>query len=219
MNQSYFIKGFPDYRLVRLSESKFCVLSNKKGYWEEVGCEHHHDGHIHVCLASGDIRRYTYVHILVAEMFVPNPEEKPIVHHIDGNPTNNDPANLMFVTRSQHRSIHNEGEKNPMYSKQHTEEARRKMSESHKGLLVGEKNPMYGRHHSEETCRKMSESHKGKGFRAVEQWSKDGKTLIARYSSIDEASRVTGISKGNICSCCKDKLKSAGGYRWKYAKE
>lgn len=191
MNQSYFIKGFPDYRLVRLSESKFCVLSNKKGYWEEVGCEHHHDGHIHVCLASGDIRRYTYVHILVAEMFVPNPEEKPIVHHIDGNPTNNDPANLMFVTRSQHRSIHNEGEKNPMYSKQHTEEARRK----------------------------MSESHKGKGFRAVEQWSKDGKTLIARYSSIDEASRVTGISKGNICSCCKDKLKSAGGYRWKYAKE
>ena len=37
------------------------------------------------------------------------------------------------------------------------------------------------------------------------------------FSSIQEAERQTGINDGNICSCLKGKLKSAGGYHWKYA--
>lgn len=37
------------------------------------------------------------------------------------------------------------GEDNPMYGKTHTEEAKRKMSESHKGKNTGKDNPMYGR--------------------------------------------------------------------------
>ena len=40
------------------------------------------------------------------------------------------------------------------------EEMRRKLSVSHKGLQAGEKNPMFGKNHSEETRKKMSESHK-----------------------------------------------------------
>jgi len=35
------------------------------------------------------------------------------------------------------------------------------------------------------------------------------------YSSIHEASDKNGISKGNICSVCNGKRKTAGGYRWK----
>lgn len=42
-----------------------------------------------------------------------------------------------------------------------SEEFKRKISESHKGL-IGEKNPFHGKHHSEETRKKLSESHKGK---------------------------------------------------------
>ena len=30
-----------------------------------------------------------------------------------------------------------------------------------------------------------------------------------------EASNDTGISIGNICSCCNGKLNTAGGYIWK----
>lgn len=41
-----------------------------------------------------------------------------------------------------------------------SEETKRKMSESHKGLLSGKKNPMYGKQHSEETRLKISESMK-----------------------------------------------------------
>lgn len=47
------------------------------------------------------------------------------------------------------------------------------------------------------------------------QFAKDG-TLIKEWSSLNEAGRKLGISKGNICSCLKGRYKSAGGFVWRY---
>ena len=95
-----------------------------------------------------------------------------------------------------------------------TDKTRRKNSEAH----TGKKNPMYGKHHSEDTKRKMSEAHKEKIYASTKpilQFSKNGE-LIAEYSSLTEASRQTGCSAPHICSCCKGKRKSCGGFIWKY---
>ena len=40
--------------------------------------------------------------------------------------------------------------------------------------------------------------------------------LIRNWSSIKDASQNLKISNGHICSCCKGKRKSAGGFIWKY---
>ena len=71
---------------------------------------------------------------------------------------------LIFLTESEHKSLHQKGNKN-MLGKHHSEETRKKIGEAEKG----EKNPMYGKHHSEETRRKMREAKKGM------RWFNNGK--------------------------------------------
>jgi len=50
----------------------------------------------------------------------------------------------------------------------------------------------------------------------VIQFSKDG-NIITKYDSIAQAALATGCHKQSISGCCRNKIKTTGGYIWKYA--
>lgn len=60
--------------------------------------ERHPNPHYHVELWKDNKRSVTAIHRLVAKAFIPNPEGKPQVNHIDGNPANNNVDNLEWCT-------------------------------------------------------------------------------------------------------------------------
>lgn len=59
------------------------------------------DGYLVATLTRGGHRFRIGVHRLVALAFIPNPEDKPQINHLDGNKANNRPENLEWVTCSE----------------------------------------------------------------------------------------------------------------------
>lgn len=85
---------------------KYQITSWGRVYQKESGIflkpEVHDKGYLRVDLFDSDgNRRHMKIHRLVAQAFIPNPEEKPQVNHIDGNNQNNSVTNLEWVTNEE----------------------------------------------------------------------------------------------------------------------
>ena len=57
-------------------------------------------GYLHICLCKNGKKEYKRIHRLVAEAFIPNPNNYPTINHKDENPKNNKVENLEWCTQS-----------------------------------------------------------------------------------------------------------------------
>jgi group I intron endonuclease len=123
------------------------------------------------------------------------------------------------------------GENNPNFGKEKTEETRQKLSDALKGRIISEETrkktseTLKGIPKSDETRQKMSEARigwsmpKGKDSKkavAIHQFDKDG-NFIKEFGSIIDAATEIECQHSGICLCLKGRIKSSGGYVWKYA--
>ena len=190
---------------------------------------------------NGKIKQH-FVHRLVAEAFIPNPNMLNEIDHINTNKLDNKVFNLRWVT-------HKENINNPISSKKRISIVRALLKgKTGKGALTHKSVIQYTLDGDfvkkwdcmMDACRfyKMDsgsltracqgEYHKVKGFawryvgdnppakrpKIIHQYSLDGK-FINSFVSISEAAKITGIKLHYICGCINGRHKTTGGYIWK----
>ena len=77
-------------------------LDNRKGKQLRPSIDKY--GYERVVLTKDGIRKTYSVHKLVALAFIPNPENKTTINHIDGNKRNNNVLNLEWATEKENQN-------------------------------------------------------------------------------------------------------------------
>lgn len=81
-------------RVVGGGSIKYMAFHINRSPWQKVG-------YLRVSLTLDGKQKSYYVSRLVAEAFIPNPENKPQINHIDGNTLNNRSDNLEWCTNQE----------------------------------------------------------------------------------------------------------------------
>ena len=131
------------------------------------------------------------VHRLVAEAFIPNPEGKPEVDHINTIRTDNivllDDDGKTILYTNLRWATRKENNNNTMTRKHNSE------SQWCRGKF-GDDNPT---------------------SISIVQLTLDGQ-FIKKWACAREVERELGIANQSITKCCQGKQKSAGGFKWMY---
>lgn len=228
----YFLVGYS--KVYSKHKNRFLKECDNKGY-------------LNIAVSINGKCIYRCIHFWVAYTCVPIPERLSmyspfdlVVHHKDFNPNNNDPSNLEWLTAEEHRELHAQDRRKPVFQYGMDGKfiaAYRSVSEAAKVLGTnttqifnccnGKYKTAYGYQWKYELYdsippmktvgERLTEMQtNGKKSKKVAQYTLDGK-LVKIWPSSMEIVRQLGYSQGNISMCCIGKRPTAYGFIWKYA--
>lgn len=158
------------------------LLPNKKGYYI-------------VGLTKNCRRKTAVVHRLVANAFIPNPDNLPQINHKDEVKTNNYIDNLEWCTNSYNHNYgtHNERIRLANKGKKRTQE-------------------------SIENYKKSQERRRDRIAYRILQYDLNG-VFIKEWRCAYDIEKELGFQRSSIRDCCNQKTKTFKGYIWRYKTE
>lgn len=185
------IPDFPNYMVSNLGNVKslnFGRMNKEKILKPHINTYGYYQAH----LSKNGKHYYFYIHRLVAQAFIPNPDNLPQVNHKDEDKINNAVSNLEWCTAKYNNNYgtHNERMGKTRRGIKFTPEHKDKLSKAHKGLITYQ--------------------------RPILQLSKSGLIILRKWESAKQASRELNVNNSHIGSCCRGERKTAGNYRWIY---
>lgn len=151
-------------------------------------------GYLKVRTSVNNKKTCIKVHRAVAEAFIPNPEHKPQVDHIDGDKTNNNVSNLRWVSNRENYDF---SVKNGI------------RSNSFAALEKSQKDPVLRRH--------AGLAAKSKCQKKTYCFDKNG-NLIETYDSAKEAAKAYGGVPSGVSACCRGEMPTYKGVVFRYEK-
>lgn len=181
------IEGYPNYMISNLGRVKSLNYHNT-GKEKIRKLSINHKGYYQIDLWKNGKYEAFRIHRLVAEAFIPNPNNLPCVNHKDENKQNN------FVYINEDGTVDLEKSNiewcdisyNNTYNNRHKK--------------IGDK--LRGKNNTDKS-------------KTVYQYDLNGK-LLNVYTSIAEIGRQLNISTSRICACCNNKQKQYKDYIWSY---
>ena len=127
------IEGYPDYYV----SDQGNVYSNKSGVMKKLKPIIKNSEYLAINLSNKVNFTQIGIHRLVAQAFIPNPDNKPCVNHKDGDKQNNNVNNLEWVTHKENsqyfqnvqkpNGLYNSSEEINAYRKRWREEHREEL--------------------------------------------------------------------------------------------
>ena len=166
------------------------------------------NGYYGYLLWKNNHSKFATLHRLLAIAFIPNPENKPCIDHINTIKTDNRLDNLRWCSSKENSN-------NPL-SKIHS-------SNSHKGQIKTPESIEKWKQSREKW--KETESYSAFISRLAESYSKpviqinsEGEEIRV-FQSVRAAARHIGKRPSNIFGVLSGRRKTAGGYKWKYQEQ
>jgi len=196
-NGAYQVSNFGNIKsLSRLIKCKGGAFRKTKEHVLEPVIDR--KGYCRIGLHEGGNMDVFMVHRIVAKYFIPNPENKPQVNHINGNPSDNHISNLEWATAKENM-------------RHAFDVLKRKPS-----ISTGDKCWLFGKRGKDHPCFGNKHGVGRKGILHPRSKPVKCDTLDMVFESACMAADLLGVSQANITAVCKGRIRATSGFTFRY---